>query len=633
MSIGEYPSTWLTGAGQAGHEGQAGPGPAGTGLAEIGFAASGPGGTALTGPGATADLSGRLTALARVIQVGAVRTGPDGFSEPLLTEAEQLVARAGERLRLSPSHTVAVLAGGTGSGKSSLFNQLAGADFSAVGVTRPHTKDPHACVWGMDGAGPLLEWLGIPHRNRYARSSALSEGESSLRGLVLIDLPDHDSVAAGAAVETNRLVGLADLMVWVLDPQKYADASVHRRYLTPLAGHSSVIAVVLNQSDLLSPEQTEDCVSDLTRLLDTEGLHDARVLVTSARTGAGLDELRKVLAETVTERRAATDRIAADLDVMAERFAPYAGEARGAGLDGDTEDFAEVPPGSAAVLGESFSKAAGAAAVGQALQSARELRAVDYVGWPVSWLVDRVLGRDPVRKLRLGNLWEELRGISGGPAGAQQAEIDNALTAFGEQIGPSLPPPWSQTVRVAARSKRDEIPGALGAAIGGSLPEENSVEPWWRLVAAWQGLLLGCVVTGLAWIAALLVIGVFLAVHHAASIFSDVALLPWVAILIAAILALGWLTASGCMSMVSAAALRERNRVEAQMRSRMQDVAEQLVLVPSSRNSRSTPGSAARSTPPAGRRAGKAECPPVGGRERAPLPVTRARHRLIPPTA
>ena len=77
-----------------------------------------------------------------------------------------------------------------------------------------------------------------------------------------------------------------------------------------------------------------------------------------------------------------------------------------------------------------------------------------------------------------------------------------------------------------------------------------------------------------------LVIGVFHAAHHAAAIFSDVALLPWVAILIVAILALGWLTASGCMSLVSAAAVRERGRVEAQMRSRMQDVAEQFVLVP-----------------------------------------------------
>jgi GTP-binding protein EngB required for normal cell division len=556
MSIGEYQPAWLAATPAV---------PSGVGVRP--------------GSASDGDLSGRLTALARVIQIGSARAGPDGFSLPLLAEAELLVNRAGERLRMSANHTVAVLAGGTGSGKSSLFNQLAGADFSAVGVIRPFTKDPHACVWGMDGAAALLEWLRIPPRNRYARASALGEGEESLRGLILIDLPDHDSVAAGASAEMNRLVGLADLMVWVLDPQKYADAAVHSRYLTPLAGHSAVIAVVLNQSDLLTAGQAEDCVSDLTRLLDSEGLHDARVLTTSARTGAGLDELRKVLAGTVAARRAASDRIAADLDVMGVRFLPYAGEGRGAGRRGDADDFAEVPPSSAAVLAESFGRAAGAAAVGQALQSARELRAVDYVGWPVSWLMDRALGRDPVRKLRLGDLWEELRGVSAGPAGAQQAEIDNALTALGEQIGPTLPKPWSETVRAAARSRRDEIPGALGAATGDSLPEENSAATWWRVVAVWQGLLLGCAVAGLAWVAAILVIGVFHAAHHAPAIFSDAVLLPWVVLLIAAILVLGWLTASGCMSLVSSAALRERSQVEEQMRSRMKDVAEQLVLV------------------------------------------------------
>ncbi len=570
MTLGEYRSAWLASPGLA----MAGPGSAG--LSSTGPSSSG---AASPPPGevAEADLSTRLTALARVIQIGSARSGPDGFSRALLGDAEHLVARAGERLRMSANHTVAVLAGGTGSGKSSLFNRLAGADFSAVGVIRPFTKDPHACVWGMDGAAQLLEWLRIPPRNRYARSSALGEGEASLRGLILIDLPDHDSVAAAASDETNRLVGVADLMVWVLDPQKYADAAVHSRYLTPLAGHSSVIAVVLNQSDLLTAEQVEDCEADLTRLLDSEGLHDARVLVTSARTGAGVDELRKLLARTVAERQAASNRIAADLEVMAVRFLPYAGDGRGSSED---DDFSEVPPNSVATLADSFGRAAGAAGVGQALQSARELRATDYVGWPVSWLVDRALGRDPVRKLRLGNLWEELRGVSAGPAGAQQAEIDNALTVLGDQIGPTLPKPWSQTVRAAARSRRDEIPGALGAVIGDTLPAENSVEPWWRLVAVWQGLLLGCVVAGLAWVVALVVIGVFHATRHALAIFSDVALLPWVILLIAAILTLGWLTASGCMSMVSSAAARERSRIEQQMRAAMEQVAEQYVLVP-----------------------------------------------------
>src|SRR5262249_49271831 len=72
----------------------------------------------------------------------------------------------------------------------------------------------------------------------------------------------------------------------------------------------------------------EDCVHDLRRLLDAEGLHDVQILVTSATTGAGVDALRQLLLETVSARRAATARIEADVDGVAARFVPYAGEER-----------------------------------------------------------------------------------------------------------------------------------------------------------------------------------------------------------------------------------------------------------------------------------------------------------------
>ena len=53
-------------------------------------------------------------------ELASARSGHDGFDPELLRESEDLLARAGERLRLSAEHTVVVLAGGTGSGKSSL---------------------------------------------------------------------------------------------------------------------------------------------------------------------------------------------------------------------------------------------------------------------------------------------------------------------------------------------------------------------------------------------------------------------------------------------------------------------------------------------------------------------------------
>ena len=147
--------------------------------------------------GTSVSVSGRLAALTELTRLGTARK--DGFDAGLLADAENLLRRSGERMRMSSSHTVVALAGGTGSGKSSLFNALSGATFSPPGVTRPTTRHAHACVWGMEGAAPLLDWLGVQRRHRYARASALDEGETNLTGLLLLDLPDHDLAVSGAA--------------------------------------------------------------------------------------------------------------------------------------------------------------------------------------------------------------------------------------------------------------------------------------------------------------------------------------------------------------------------------------------------------------------------------------------------
>jgi GTP-binding protein EngB required for normal cell division len=524
-----------------------------------------------------ADLSARLTALARLGHIGWGRRGPDGFDDDLLSEAADLLDRADQRLMLSSNHTVISLAGGTGSGKSSLFNQVAGADFSTVGVTRPVTRDAHACVWGVAGSGPLLEWLGVPRRYRYARSSALGSGEQSLAGLVLLDLPDHDSVLGHATDLVDKLVGLSDLMIWVLDPQKYADAAVHRRFLVPLAGHSEVVAVVLNQADLLTAGQVEDCLHDLRRLLDSEGLPDVQILVTSAKTGDGVEELRKLLVSTVSARKAAAARISADVDRLVSQFEPY-GDVETAGGD-DRRDT--LPAGTEQELATAFAAAAGVAGIGDALRSARELRALDYVGWPVSWLIERLTSPDPIRKIRLGKIWAELRGTTAGPSGAQQAEIDNALSQVADERVPPLPAPWSRTVRAAVKSRADDIPAAIGAEIGAALPADTSVDRWWRMIGVVQGLLLGCVLVGAAWFVALLILGVGGAGSAGMPrLFTSSWYLVWAAALIAVGLVGGWLTAKICTRAVSATARREMESLRRTIDERMAGVAHELVVAP-----------------------------------------------------
>jgi GTP-binding protein EngB required for normal cell division len=270
------------------------------------------------------NLPERLDALAELVRIGSARGGPDGFGPELMAQCEDVLRRAGQRLRMSSSHTVVAIAGGTGSGKSSLFNALSGATFSPVGVTRPTTtKHVRACVWGMQGAAPLLDWLGVQRRHRYARASALDAGEADLDGLLLLDLPDHDSVVTASLATVDRMTKQADMLIWVLDPQKYADNAVHSKYLIPLAGHANVMAVVLNQVDLLTPEQAADCEADLRRLLDSEGLDAAQLLTVSARTGAGMEDLRNALVRSVSVSRAASERIAADIDTVLAGFGDY----------------------------------------------------------------------------------------------------------------------------------------------------------------------------------------------------------------------------------------------------------------------------------------------------------------------
>ncbi|MFD5332330.1 GTPase family protein, partial [Cellulosimicrobium cellulans] len=292
----------------------------------------------------TIDLAARTTALETAVRAGEGRVDSD-----LLADARTVVARARERAGLSADHTVVALAGATGSGKSSVFNALAGDDLATVGVQRPTTSHPLAAVWGTGGvvrpasgapsgttpgaagAGALLDWLEV--RRRHEMGTPLTSGDpddaragGGLRGLlkgrraaevtsglVLLDLPDHDSVVVEHRVRAERLVERADLLVWVVDPQKYADAALHERYLRPLAGHGSVVVLVLNQVDRLSPADADACLADLRRLAAEDGLGDARVLGVSARTGQGLDELRGLLADAAARRRAANDRRAAAL--------------------------------------------------------------------------------------------------------------------------------------------------------------------------------------------------------------------------------------------------------------------------------------------------------------------------------
>ncbi|MFZ0531167.1 MAG: GTPase, partial [Propionicimonas sp.] len=268
------------------------------------------------------QLARRVRALGDAVEAASGRSDPD-----LVARAKAVVDRAGQRVALSGAHTVVALAGATGSGKSSLFNAVTGTELAQVAVRRPTTAKPLAVSWGAELPHELLDWLGVTKRHLVA------SGPSEFTDLVLLDLPDHDSTEVAHRLSVDRLVELVDALIWVVDPQKYADAALHDGYLKRLVPYAEVMMVVLNQADRLAPAELDRCLRDLRALLDAEGLRSTPIMVTSAVSGFGVPELRAALARTVAGKRAVAKRLATDVSVVAAELDAELGSAATPRLD------------------------------------------------------------------------------------------------------------------------------------------------------------------------------------------------------------------------------------------------------------------------------------------------------------
>ncbi|MGW1538924.1 GTPase [Streptomyces sp. NPDC002309] len=431
-------------------------------------------------------LRSRLDAMREL--VGLSRTRLDSTT---LAEAGRVLDEASARRKLSGQHTVVAIAGASGSGKSQLFNALAGVTISETGVRRPTTASPIACSWS-DGAATLIDRLGIPGRLR-RRPLQSPEAEEQLRGLVLVDLPDLDSAAVQHREQAERLLDLVDAVIWVVDPEKYADAVLHERYLRPMAGHAEVMFVVLNQVDRLPGEAADQVLDDLRRLLDEDGIAlgefgepGAAVLALSALTGDGIGELREVLGQFVTERGAAARRISADLDAAAARLRPVYATRRRTGLSEQARDE----------FSARLADAVGATAAGEAAERAWLRNANRACGTPWlrlwRWFQDR--GELPTGRLPLRSQAEE-------QATARQ-RVEHAVRTVADRASAGLPAPWAQAVREAAARGSQGLPEALDdlAARAGMPPGRPPRPGWWPAAVLVQAAMTILQIVGGLWL-------------------------------------------------------------------------------------------------------------------------------------
>jgi GTP-binding protein EngB required for normal cell division len=521
----------------------------------------------LVSPGS--DLGDRIDALGRAGEAARGR-----LDDEVVADAQVTAERVAKRLGIAADHTVVAIAGATGSGKSSTFNALAGVELASVGVRRPTTSWATACVWGKQGAGELLDYLGIPPRHQVMRDSLLDLGaeDQALQGVVLLDLPDHDSTEVSHHLEVDRLVELTDLMVWVLDPQKYADAAIHDRYLAPMASHQDVMLVVLNHIDEVPSDRRQSMLDDVRRLVDADGLTRVPVLATSAPTGQGIDRLRAEIADRVHAKQVTRSRLEADVRDAASRLRQASG----------TSGHPELSAERVRALENAFADAAGVPTVVEAVESATRARGRRATGWPVVSWVSR-LRPDPLKRLGL-DLGRQGSGLTGRhrtsvPASARvhRARVDAEVRAVADEVSAPLARPWAESVRRASVTRLPALGDRLDVALSRTHLDTERVPVWARAVRLLQWLLVAVALAGLVWSVVVLV-DPWLGVDRPTT--PDVAGFPVPVLLLLGGIVLGVLLAVLCRALVSATARSRARSADRRLRVAIAEVVDELVAEP-----------------------------------------------------
>ena len=448
----------------------------------------------------------------------AIGYGEGRVPETVLLDAAETLERLSQRRELSTEHTVIGFFGATGSGKSTLFNAIAGQNIALSAPTRPTTSTVQAAIWEAEGSEELLDWLGIDKRV-YPQTQALTaegntaegseaaggaaapnavtepapglfnrirravggRGEMRTRtgGLILLDMPDFDSVTTTNRDLAARMMRYVDVLVWVVDPQKYADAVIHRDFMVPLAASGAQALCVLNQADKLAPAEVPAVLASLTRLLQAEGT-DAHLLAApiavSARTGEGVDVLRDLLAQVAAAKSLSLQRTDAQLHATASQLRTYAG-GEGTVLAGAYALDAEQK------LVKACYTSSQAEQVLQAATASYRRTAGQHTGWILTRWMSR-LKADPLRRLHLGqqdetkstSKAEKSAGMLGSDSenapelvasslpplsAAQKAGMANAVRQYSKQMAARIDEPWKRSMKEAALSREAELPELL----------------------------------------------------------------------------------------------------------------------------------------------------------------------------
>ncbi len=172
--------------------------------------------------------------------------------------------------------------GGTGVGKSSLLNRLAGEQIAQVGVERPTSRGVTLYLHASH------DLASLPKEFPVQRTHIAAHSDASRKNLVWIDMPDIDSTERSNRELVFAWLPYIDWLIYVVSPERYRDDAGWT--VLRDRGHRHHWLFVMNQRDLGRAEQIEDFVNDLQHA----GFDRPTVISTSCVTDAAEDEFDRL---------------------------------------------------------------------------------------------------------------------------------------------------------------------------------------------------------------------------------------------------------------------------------------------------------------------------------------------------